>query len=374
MVFTLATQLAISAYEIISTGLEEPEIFGLMQLIEDNIGPDRISDMTIAILQKNFLSYTQRVALELNIKTRIFIYQETKYNVPFYNGRPIHFIPMCTLADLPIALDFDGIDKVCNYNNELKRRVATVIGLTWQEYKHYKKPDWKNLILNNPACYKSAISFYKSLTGISYDFERDDKEQYFNILMEEFLSKFPFNYSFSQDTNVSKEVHDFTMSMCNQFKHLVEDNRLPEVFYRKGRKPDETDWQMLLYTVADTYRVAGNLDITITREDNPGVGEIDFHISRGVKANTIIEIKRSGNKDLYHGYRSQRAAYVKAERATNAIFMVIMEDDNFDSINNQLLAIQDDMRKNGEYVPDIIYINGRKQLAASNPKYTSPQL
>ena len=246
--------------------------------------------------------------------------------------------------------------------------------MTWQEYKHYKKPDWKNLILNNPACYKSAISFYKSLTGISYDFERDDKEQYFNILMEEFLSKFPFNYSFSQDTNVSKEVHDFTMSMCNQFKHLVEDNRLPEVFYRKGRKPDETDWQMLLYTVADTYRVAGNLDITITREDNPGVGEIDFHISRGVKANTIIEIKRSGNKDLYHGYRSQRAAYVKAERATNAIFMVIMEDDNFDSINNQLLAIQDDMRKNGEYVPDIIYINGRKQLAASNPKYTSPQL
>ena len=177
MVFTLATQLAISAYEIISAGLEEPEIFGLMQLIEDNIGPDRISDMTIAILQKNFLSYTQRVALELNIKTRIFIYQETKYNVPFYNGRPIHFIPMCTLADLPIALDFDGIDKVCNYNNELKRRVATVIGLTWQEYKHYKKPDWKNLILNNPACYKSAISFYKSLTGISYDFERDDKER-----------------------------------------------------------------------------------------------------------------------------------------------------------------------------------------------------
>ena len=126
--------------------------------------------------------------------------------------------------------------------------------------------------------------------------------------------------------------------------------------------------------MADTYRVAGNFDITITREDNPGVGEIDFHISRGVKANTIIEIKRSGNKDLYHGYRSQLAAYVKAERATNAIFMVIMEDDNFDSINNQLLAIQDDMRKNGEYVPDIIYINGRKQLTASNPKYTSPRL
>lgn len=38
-----------------NAGLEDPEIFGLMQLIEDNLAADRISDMTIAILQKHFL-------------------------------------------------------------------------------------------------------------------------------------------------------------------------------------------------------------------------------------------------------------------------------------------------------------------------------
>lgn len=52
----LSIQLAHSAYTIINAGLEDPEIFGLMQLIEDNMAADRISDMTIAILQKHFNS------------------------------------------------------------------------------------------------------------------------------------------------------------------------------------------------------------------------------------------------------------------------------------------------------------------------------
>lgn len=368
----LSIQLANSAYEIISAGLIEPEIFCLMQLIEDNIGADRISDMTLAILQKNVLSYTQRVATELNITTRRYSCQGIFFNVPFYKGKPVHFIPMCLLADLPIAHNHDEIDDVCNYNTELKKRVAQIIGVSWYEYKEFKKSDWKHIILNNKTCYNSAISFYKGLMGVSYDFEKDMKEQYLDVLIEEFISKFPFHFTPPTDAGVEKEVYDFTMAICKQFKHLVEDNRLSEEFYRKGRTPDETDWQMLLYTVADTYRVAGNLDVAITREDNPGVGEIDFHITRGTKANTIIEIKRSVNKDLYHGYRSQLAAYIKADRAKSGIFMVIIEDDSYEKIKENLAVIQEDMRNKGEYIPEVIYVNGKKQVSASNPNYHNP--
>lgn len=125
----------------------------------------------------------------------------------------------------------------------------------------------------------------------------------------------------------------------------------------------------MLYTVADTYKLAGNLDISITREDNPGVGEIDFHITRGSKANTVIEIKRSTNDNLIHGYRTQLAAYMKAERANSGIFMVIMESDNYDEIRQKIEAVQNDMRQNGEYTPDIIYINGMRQPSASKSSY-----
>lgn len=370
----LSIQLANSAYEIISAGFEDPEIFALMQLIEDNIAADRISDMTLAILKKNILLYTQRVAGELSIKTKKYNYLGEEYNVPFFNGKPVHFIPMSLLADLPIAHDFEDIDNVCNYNNELKRRVAQIIGLTWQDYKSFKKPDWRNLILSNPDCYKSAIAFYKGLAGVPYDFNGDDKEQYFDILLEEFVLKHPFEFKNNNFSNAEQDIYDFTIAICKQFKHLVEDNRLSEEFYRKGRTPDETDWQMLLYTVADTYRVAGNFDVSITREDNPGVGEIDSHLTRGTKANTIIEIKRSGNKDLYHGYRSQLAAYIRAERATSGIFMIIIEDDSYEDIKAKLRLIQEDMKLKGEYIPDVIFINGKRQPSASNPRYHNPKL
>ena len=37
-------------------------------------------------------------------------------------------------------------------------------------------------------------------------------------------------------------------------------------------------------------------------EHNPGVGEHDFKFSQGVKGKTVVEIKRSSNQDLLHGY------------------------------------------------------------------------
>lgn len=365
----LSVQLANSAYDIIKAGLEDPEIFGLMQLIEDNMAADRISDMTIAILQLRFLQYTERIAKELHLPTKTYRYShDTVFMVPFYKGKPVHFIPVSFLADLPIARDFDEIDDVCFYNTQLKKKIAEIIGVNWSEYKEYKKRDWKKLIVENKSCYDTAIQFYKNLDAVPYNFDSDNKDQYRDVLLQELLESVPFEQPADFITE-EEEVYKLTMAMCRQFKHLVEDNRISELFYRNKRTPDETDWQLLLYTVADTYKLAGNLDISITREDNPGVGEIDFHITRGSKANTVIEIKRSTNDNLIHGYRTQLAAYMKAERAKSGIFMVIMERDNYDEIRQKIEAVQNDMIQNGEYTPNVIYINGMKQPSASKSSF-----
>lgn len=371
---TLSIQLAHSAYTIINAGLEDPEIFGLMQLIEDNMAADRISDMTIAILQKHFLEYTQRIALDMRLPTRSYTFEYgVVFQVPFYKGKPIHFIPESFLANLPVAHDYDEIDDVCNYNNRLKRKIAELIGVNWAEYKHYKKKDWKSLITNNKDCYKIAINFYKNLNAVPYDFATDNEDQYRDVLLQELLEEIPFRKPTEYESE-EDEVYKLTLAMCHQFKHLVEHNRLSELFYRNNRTPDETDWQFLLYTVADTYKIAGNLDLAITREDNPGVGEIDFHITKGSKANTVIEIKRSTNENLVHGYRTQLPAYMKAERAQSGIFMVIMEKDNIDEIKRKITEVQKDMEEKGEYIPEIIYINGQRQHSASNRNYKSPEM
>lgn len=371
---SIAIQLAKSAYIIIKAGLEDPEIFGLMQLIEDNMAADRISDMTIAILQKHFLEYTQRIAQEMGLTTHPYTFEYgVVFQVPYYNGTPIHFIPESFLANLPVAHDFEDIDDVCNYNNRLKKKIAKLIGVNWAQYKDYKKRDWKNLIIGNKECYEAAISFYKHLNAVPYDFAADNKDQYRDVLLQELLDEIPFQKP-TEYANEEDEVDKLTLAMCHQFKHLVEHNRLSELFYRNNRTPDETDWQLLLYTVADTYKIAANLDLAITREDNPGVGEIDFHITKGSKANTVIEIKRSTNENLIHGYRTQLSAYMKAERAQSGIFMVIMEKDNIDEVKQKIAEVQKDMKDKGEYIPEIIYINCMKQHSASNRLYKEPEL
>ncbi len=367
----LSIQLAESTYDIIKAGMEDPEIFCLMQLIEDNMGADRISDMTIYILQENFLKYTQRISLELQLQTKPYQHKYgITFNVPVYNGTPILFIPTIFLCDLPYAIDYDDIDCVCDYNRKLKQKIANIIGITWSEYRNFKKSDWKSLICDNKDCYNTAVEYFKGLRGVPYDFVEDKKDQYQGIKLLELLRTIPFTHYIEPGKSIEEEIHELTLSMCKQFKRLVETMRLSEMFYRKGRKPDETDWQLLLWSVADTYKNAGEFDVAITRECNPGVGELDFQITRGARANTVVEIKRSCNKDLRHGYRFQLAAYMKATQATSGIFMVIIEDDSIDDIKAQLEEVKKDMYNKGEYTPEIIYINGKHQPSASNYNYT----
>ena len=119
----LSSQLATSCVEIVQAGIQDPAFFTLLPFIEEGIGADRISDMTIDILLEEFLLYTQRIAKEKGIRSRQLRYRNVPYQVPFIDGRPYLLIPHSLLANLPIARSYDDIDKVCNYNRELRRRV-----------------------------------------------------------------------------------------------------------------------------------------------------------------------------------------------------------------------------------------------------------
>jgi len=113
--------------------------------------------MTIAILQKHFLEYTQRIAQEMGLTTHPYTFEYgVVFQVPYYNGKPIHFIPESFLANLPFAHDFEDIDTVCNYNNRLKRKIAELIGVNWAEYKDYKKKERMRFISSRWQCVTSS--------------------------------------------------------------------------------------------------------------------------------------------------------------------------------------------------------------------------
>lgn len=363
----LSLQLADTAIDIIQAGYVDPEVFLLMPIFEDNISIDRISDMTIAILFSRVVRYTERVAGELGIRTTTFTHKQSgePIRLPAYNNKPVLFLPECILADIPIATSYDEIDKVVNYATRLKSRVAHAIGVTWSQYRYYKKPDWKKAILN-PKGYQEAVGYFKGLKGYSYDFEYDKREEYLVARLHDMAEEMPLNLLHYLTGNPSESVYKVTCAILEQFKKLVEDNYMCRIFNRKGRTPDETDWQYYLLSIADTYIKVSEADIDVNRESNPGVGALDFKFSRGSQGKTVVEIKRSSHQDLLHGYVKQLPTYMKAEKADFGIYMIIREDEKDDAAIQKVFDVKKQMEsEGGTNLPEIILVDAKPKKSAS---------
>src|SRR5882724_1372053 len=64
----LAKALVKRAKEILALGIDDPEMFELIGLFQEDVGADLLSDMAVSILKPRFLTYTQRVTKELNLR------------------------------------------------------------------------------------------------------------------------------------------------------------------------------------------------------------------------------------------------------------------------------------------------------------------
>ena len=360
----LSIQLTNSAIEIINAGLKDPAVFALLPLFEDNIGADRISDMTIYVLYEHFLRYTHRIASELSVVTYKIEYNKTLYCLPVYNRRPIIFIPMSLLTDLPVARDYDDITRVCDYNRALKKEIASQIGLSWCQYSKMRKKDWKQLLLKNTQIFIDALCTYKNLEGVPYDFNADKKDKYRDARLADLTINQPLELC-QYITDSPSSILDISRAIINQFKSLVEDNYMWKIFNRRDRTPDETDWQLYIYSIADTYINAANVDVDVSRENNTGVGAIDFKFSHGRQGKTIVEVKRSGNANLLHGYVTQLPKYMRSEAAEYGIFVIIKEDDRDEARIQTVYEASSAIKLKGEYAPEIVLIDACVRRTAS---------
>jgi len=364
----LSLQLTETAIEIIGIGIKNPEVFALLPLFEDNIGADRISDMAIYILFDRFLQYTRRVSAELGIKVKEFNYKGESWQLPSYNRYPIVFIPMSLLTDLPHAVDYDDIGRVCNYNNRLRNQLGELIGLDWAEYHKMTKPQIKRALIENPSYFNQIIERYSHYKGIPYDFQSDRRFTYKTALLYEMVRDYPLDLLHFMTDESSESVYAVVDAIIKQVKQLIENNYMWKIFNRRGRTPDEIDWQYYFFSVADTYIKASGVDVDINRETNVGIGNVDFKFSCGANGKTIVEVKRSENKDLLHGYVTQLPSYMRAESASYGIYVIIQESDNNNDSIQAVLEKQKDLEESGVYAPSVIIIDARTKGTASKIK------
>jgi hypothetical protein len=354
-----AKKLTETAYQLVTAGIKDPEIFQLVGLLEEGIGADRISDMTISILRDDFLHYTQSVSKSLNLKTKKFTFDSKTYLLPYNpQNEPIIFCPRSILTDLPVAFDSDDIDRVCSHNDALRDKVNEIIGDIFdKKTRALIKRNLKNFILNNPAILEATIKIYKE-KGSVYDFDDDPKGDFiWKEIAFDVIQNFPLILKKEDPIEVVNKI-------CEHYQDLIENNGLWKTFHNKdGTHRSESVAQMLFFAIAHSYCEANNLDIS--PEVDSGNGPIDFKIGKGFQDKINIEMKLSTNTRLLHGYKSQLPIYNKAEKTNQSKFIIIQLYENDDAKIEKVLKYKMENETLENKLPDIIVIDATVKKSAS---------
>jgi len=166
-----------------------------------------------------------------------------------------------------------------------------------------------------------------------------------------------------QQPTTMDDLRQVVKLIVDQFKKNVEDNKLYQVLYKGDGSPQrEVFAQRLFYAIADTYCEANNVDLS--REPDAGNGPVDFKLSTGYQGRLLVEVKKSNNPALLHGFETQLPAYENSEATNESVYLIIRVAEGESAIND-VLALREKRLKEGKKVPDVIVIDARKKASAS---------
>lgn len=365
----LAHILAKRAKEILGLGIDDPEMFELIGLFQEDIGSDLLSDMALSILKGRFLAYTQRVTNELNLRpSKAFPIQGESWTLPLSTDgkRGLILVPNALLSKLPIALDESEIHEVAAFNSEVRRAWNALIATAREEDVKVSKEQIREMLFAQPKNLADLIKVYREAAAQGYDFEKDvDGLLSWDFIGHSAAKASPLEIGIKKPKTIG-DLRTIVSQILTQFKKNVEENRLHEFLYRDNGKPrHEVFAQWLFYAVADAYCEANDVDLS--REPNAGNGPVDFKLSTGYKGRMLVEVKKSSNSALVRGFEKQLPEYEKSEATDESVYLVLRVTENESAIKS-VLALREKKIAEGKKVPDIFVIDARKKASASKQR------
>lgn len=354
----LSDMFCADAYQIVKKGSKQPELFHLVSLFEADVGPDRLSDMIATIIEPQIVKYTLRIMKELGITP------ETRPNLLFLeNGlvqnpnkaSAILLLPTEVLHQLPIAKDWDDIDRVVTENNTIRQEVSAEVGAEWTRWASVEQKQYlKTHVFMDPAVCSRVIDGYRQRQLSAIDLKEDT-----NYLVELLLKKLKKADAFKRKIEYPSSVVA-ARGIIDIFKDWVENNRGWEEIQNAPNKNREKAVQRFMHLGAKYYVEKNNLDISCEPDD--GRGPVDIKLSRG-QDKTLIEVKLSSNGQYLHGYETQIEEYGKAERTRNLIYVFV--DIGNPGRRKALIELHDYTAQSGTPCPDLVIIDAQSKKAAS---------
>lgn len=376
----LTDSLLDSAKKVIDLGVEDPDIFVALALFEENVGADRISDMTSRIILECLVEFTLGVASALGLPTSEFSIPELgnrKYRLPanpLEDGKqPIVLVPSDIVRDLPIASDWDSVASAAQQTEDLRNRVNADIGAIWAAKTKAEKRAVKDRILSSKNAAELFLEILKNAADEPYDIRTDHNgEIYPADLRRQLATDFPLSFSqYSGKKLTPEEANEIVEAIISKYQELIEHNGLWKLLWNeKSNTPRrEKAAQLLFFAMAHSYCDANDLDIS--PEADAGTGPVDFKFSSGKSSSIIVEIKKSDNPSLLDGYNNQLDTYQRSAGAAHAHYVVLDLGTLSKARKDQLNDARNAASAKPKGAPKIWTIDASQQVSASKRKTPS---
>lgn len=362
----LRSQLLHTAKEIVDLGIRDPDLFPALALLDADVGPDRISDMTTNVILPQLAAFTERIAARLGIKTKRYSIKGRRYALPVnpvVRRTPVFLVPRDVLRPLPVAADWDAVAVVAAHNSALRERVNQRISAIWQVQAERNKEDLRAQALTSKESFDLLLELIHGAKAKPYDIEADPQgllawRERLGIAKEHpILLSLPSSKERRLD-----DVEGVVARIAEQFKVLVERNGLWKDLWNGAKRRPEKAAQRLFFAVADSYCKANGLDLA--PETDAGWGPVDFKMSAGAEAKVLVEIKLSSNRKLVDGYTKQLEAYKSAEQTLKALYLVI-DVGLMGKKDEKLVRLRNREVRQGLTPSNLLFVDGSKKRSAS---------
>jgi hypothetical protein len=363
----LTSQLLTTAKEIIDLGVTDPDLFMLLSLFEDGVGPDRISDMATNVILPQLVAYTDRVLDSFRLPRIKVENGQRTFSLPanpFNRRGGLVLVPRDVVRALPIARDWSDVSTVAGKNAALRRRINADIGNTWAGKTKEQKALVRTAIRARRSACETFLEVLRAVPKTAYDFDKDPQG---HVAWTDFIrmstEQAPLDLSAFRGASPSIEnTRTLVERIVEQFKYLVEKKGLAKEFWSGSSPRPEKSAQRLFFAVADSYCKANNVDVT--PEADSGSGPVDFKFSAGYAARVLVELKLSSNSKVVAGYESQLDAYKDAEETPHGVYVVIDLGD-LGSRDETLVRRRNALLAKGRPASDLVFIDGSVKASAS---------
>lgn len=370
-----ARLIAQAMHEAIARGLDNPDHFEELGVLQKGISRDRIGDIAATILKPRLIAYTQEVAARHEIslaRHRVYgsVFEARRQRFlsepvelptnPVTNG-PLLLVPERFLRELPTlnAEDFWRFYESERLREDINYEIVTNVDKTLIVRTARGAPD----VVRNWLAEREARA-----PADPYDIETDPSTVYqWQPEGERFATNHPLVID---PVTTEAGFQDVIERIIAQYKLYIEENRgwrlLWENVPRRKENLEEAA-QLAFRGLAHPYCVAN--DISLDREVDLGRGEVDFKFSRGHRLRAHLEIKKLHSGSFWRNFENQLPTYLKADEVRHGWFVAVVYRDPSKAMRERLQTlpaiVSEAAAKRGVNLR-LVVVDARPKASASN--------